>query len=141
MAQEVSTVKESFLILLVSFIGFLSAAMHYLYNLLACTAHPSNVPPVCFDSACGASVGEEVQSPAAAHWTAEPEVVNDFHDDSVDPPRRYYAVVFGRRPGIYTDWDVVKPLVEHFRGNLFQSFRTPREVEQWFARELAKRSR
>ncbi|CAM6117014.1 unnamed protein product [Calypogeia fissa] len=94
MAQEVSTVKESLVILLISFIGFLLAAMHYLYNLLARTANPSDEPPVHLDFARRTFVGEEVDPsceprvdpPTAAHWTTEPEVLNDFCDESMDPP-------------------------------------------------------
>lgn len=44
-------------------------------------------------------------------------------------PSQYYAVVTGRQPGIYLDWDSTNAQVKGYPGAIFKSFRTRREAE------------
>jgi hypothetical protein len=46
---------------------------------------------------------------------------------------KFYAVRVGRRPGVYTDWSDVKPLVNGFPGAQHKSFRTRSEAERYLA--------
>jgi len=50
--------------------------------------------------------------------------------------KKYYAVVKGRKPGIYTSWygtDGGDTQVKGFSGALFKGFRSYREAQEWFA--------
>ena len=42
---------------------------------------------------------------------------------------KYYAVVCGVQPGIYTDWATAEKMVKGFSGAIFKSFRTRLEAE------------
>src|SRR5690606_27372594 len=42
---------------------------------------------------------------------------------------KYYAIVSGRQPGIYTDWATAESMVKGYPGAVFKSFRTRKEAE------------
>lgn len=44
---------------------------------------------------------------------------------------KYYAVVAGRTPGIYTDWKTVEPLVKGYPGAIFKSFFSVADAESF----------
>lgn len=44
---------------------------------------------------------------------------------------KYYAVVSGVKPGIYTDWTTAEKMVKGFPGAIFKSFHTRREAERF----------
>lgn len=85
----------------------------------------------------------EVQGREVPAWRGEvknellPPVVHSRGNEE-EPPRRYYAVARGRRPGIYTSWDEIEPLVSGFRGNKHKSFRTKQEAEAHIVQERVK---
>jgi len=56
------------------------------------------------------------------------------------PPKKYYAVAKGRRPGIYYNWPDAKSQVEGFTGAIYKSFLTKNEAEQWLKNPVIKRS-
>jgi len=43
--------------------------------------------------------------------------------------KKYYAVVSGKKPGIYTDWTTAKSMVVGFSGAIYKSFSTKSEAE------------
>ncbi len=47
--------------------------------------------------------------------------------------QKYYVVWRGRETGVFTDWRVVKPLVDGYAGPQFKSFKTLEEAESAFA--------
>jgi len=50
---------------------------------------------------------------------------------------KYYAIVSGRTPGIYTDWPTTESMVKGFPGAIFKSFRTKTEAENFLQRSTA----
>lgn len=44
---------------------------------------------------------------------------------------KFYAVLKGLRPGIYTSWAETEPLVRGFEGARYKSFPTRKEAEEW----------
>lgn len=50
---------------------------------------------------------------------------------------KYYAVVSGRKPGIYNDWPTAEGQVKAFPGAIFKSFRTKTEAEQFLQKSTA----
>lgn len=50
---------------------------------------------------------------------------------------KYYAIVSGRTPGIYTDWPTAESMVKGFPGPIFKSFRTKTEAENFMRRSTA----
>src|SRR3989304_8221967 len=42
---------------------------------------------------------------------------------------KYYAIVSGRKPGIYTDWTTAESMVKGFPGAIFKSYRPRAEAE------------
>lgn len=46
---------------------------------------------------------------------------------------KYYAVVFGIRPGIYTDWSIAESMVKNFPGAIFKIFYTRADAETFMA--------
>ncbi|MFC6314609.1 ribonuclease H family protein [Lapidilactobacillus achengensis] len=52
--------------------------------------------------------------------------------------RNYYAVLRGRRPGIYTDWEVVKGEVFGFSNARYKSFDTKEAAAAWLTIEADK---
>lgn len=47
---------------------------------------------------------------------------------------KYYAVVCGVQPGIYTDWPTAEKMVKGFPGAIFKSFHTRAEAEAFIAK-------
>lgn len=45
--------------------------------------------------------------------------------------RKYYAVVSGREPGIYTDWSICNKMVSGYPGAIYKSFPTRAEAEKF----------
>lgn len=50
---------------------------------------------------------------------------------------KYYAVVCGREPGIYTDWPATEKMVKGFPGAIFKSFRTRVEADIFMKQSTA----
>jgi ribonuclease HI len=50
---------------------------------------------------------------------------------------KYYAVVCGREPGIYTDWPTTEKMVKGFPGAIFKSFRTRAEADAFMKQSTA----
>lgn len=50
---------------------------------------------------------------------------------------KYYAVVCGLVPGIYTDWPTTESMVKGYPGAIFKSFRTRAEAEAFMAKSTA----
>lgn len=50
---------------------------------------------------------------------------------------KYYAIVSGRKPGIYTDWPTAESMVKGFPGAIFKSFRTRNEAEDFMRKTTA----
>lgn len=50
---------------------------------------------------------------------------------------KYYAVVCGVVPGIYTDWSTTERMVKGYPGAIFKSFRTKAEAETFMAKSTA----
>jgi len=46
---------------------------------------------------------------------------------------KYYAVVVGKIPGIYTDWPTTQRMVQGFSGAVYKSFKTRQEAEAFMA--------
>lgn len=44
---------------------------------------------------------------------------------------KYYAVVSGREPGIYTDWSTAERMIKGFPGAVFKSFRSRADAESF----------
>ena len=44
---------------------------------------------------------------------------------------KYYAIVSGRKTGIYTDWSIVQKLVNGFPGAIFKSFHNKHDAESF----------
>ena len=44
---------------------------------------------------------------------------------------KYYAVRVGRKPGIYTDWETCKSMVDGYPGAIFKSFCAEWEAKRW----------
>ena len=47
---------------------------------------------------------------------------------------KYYAVVSGRKPGIYTDWPTAESMIKGFPGAIFKSFRTRSDAESFMSK-------
>ena len=45
--------------------------------------------------------------------------------------KKYYCVIKGRTPGIYTDWESCEKQVNGYKGSKFKAFKTMEEVEQY----------
>lgn len=50
---------------------------------------------------------------------------------------KYYAVVCGVQPGIYTDWPTAERMVKGYPGAIFKSFRTRTEAEAFMKQSTA----
>jgi len=50
---------------------------------------------------------------------------------------KYYAIVSGRQPGIYTDWPTAESMVKGHPGAIFKSFRTRTEAETFIQKSTA----
>jgi ribonuclease HI len=50
---------------------------------------------------------------------------------------KYYAVVSGVQPGIYTNWSVTESMVKGFPGAIFKSFRTRADAETFMQQSTA----
>lgn len=50
---------------------------------------------------------------------------------------KYYAVVCGATPGIYTDWPTTERMVKGYPGAIFKSFRTKSEAETFMTKSTA----
>ena len=55
------------------------------------------------------------------------------------PPKKFYAVAKGIKPGIYKTWDEAKAQVDGFPGALFKSFASMTEAEEWFKENSDKK--
>ena len=55
------------------------------------------------------------------------------------PPKKFYAVAKGIKPGIYKTWDEAKAQVDGFPGALFKSFASMTEAEDWFKENSDKK--
>jgi hypothetical protein len=49
-------------------------------------------------------------------------------------PKKYYAVLRGFQPGIYTTWDECRREVEQFSGARYKSFRSREETEAFLGK-------
>jgi len=61
-------------------------------------------------------------------------------------PKKYYAIVSGRKPGIYDNWPAAQAQVAGYRGAKFKGFPTREEAEAWmknpiYAQSAGKKSR
>jgi len=45
---------------------------------------------------------------------------------------KFYVVIVGRKPGIYTSWNECKKYVRKYAGAQFKSFKTLEEAEKYF---------
>lgn len=52
-------------------------------------------------------------------------------------PAKFYAVRKGVTPGIYTDWNSCKPLVDKYPNAEYKSFRTRAEAEAYMGQNIA----
>ena len=50
---------------------------------------------------------------------------------------KYYAIVAGVKPGVYTDWATAERMVKGYPGALFKSFRSRGEAEAFLAKSTA----
>ena len=48
----------------------------------------------------------------------------------------YYAVVIGKKPGIYSDWDECKEQIDDFKGCKYKRFETSEEAEKYLVAGL-----
>lgn len=48
---------------------------------------------------------------------------------------KYYAVIRGRKPGVYGSWEECKLQTDKFTGSLYKSYGTKKEAEEAFARK------
>ncbi|CAM6091789.1 unnamed protein product [Calypogeia fissa] len=75
----------------------------------------------------------EVTSPAEAPHVCRfvaPRIDQDtLREHFTEPPRKFYSVVRGRNPGIYTSWKEAKPQVHGFSGQDHKSSSTYRQAE------------
>ncbi|CAM6106258.1 unnamed protein product [Calypogeia fissa] len=75
----------------------------------------------------------EVTSPAEAphvYRFVAPRIDQDtLQEHSTEPPRKFYSVVRGCNPGIYTSWKEAKPQVHGFSGQDHKSFSTYGQAE------------
>jgi len=51
---------------------------------------------------------------------------------------KYYAVVIGRIPGIYTSWDDAKDQIHKYPNALYKSFNTKRQAEEFISNSTAQ---
>jgi ribonuclease HI len=51
--------------------------------------------------------------------------------------KHYYAIVRGKKTGIYTSWTEAGPLVQNFSGALYKKFQTRGEAEQFIQKSTA----
>ena len=55
------------------------------------------------------------------------------------PPKKFYAVAKGIKPGIYKTWDEAKIQIDGFSGALFKSFSSMAEAEDWIKENSDKK--
>ena len=53
---------------------------------------------------------------------------------------KYYAVVSGRVPGIYTNWETAESMIKGFPGAIFKGFRTRTEAENFINRSTSQQN-
>ena len=53
---------------------------------------------------------------------------------------KYYVVKKGRKPGIYTNWETCKRMVDGFPGAIYKSFRTLSEAEAFLGNAKVKKA-
>lgn len=53
---------------------------------------------------------------------------------------KYYVVKKGRKPGIYTNWETCKRMVDGFPGAVYKSFRTLPEAEEFLGNTKIKKA-
>lgn len=56
------------------------------------------------------------------------------------PPKKFYAVAKGRRPGVYYNWPDAQSQVEGFNGAVYKSFLTKKEAEEWLKNPVIRKS-
>ncbi len=61
------------------------------------------------------------------------------------PPKKFYAVAKGRKPGIYNNWPAAQSQIEGFPGAVYKGFPTIGEAEEWmknpgFGRQASRQS-
>ena len=47
--------------------------------------------------------------------------------------KKYYCVIKGRTPGIYTNWEDCKAQVNGFKGSKYKGFTTMEQAQQYIA--------
>jgi len=47
------------------------------------------------------------------------------------PPKKFYAVAKGRKPGIYNNWPAAQSQIEGFPGAVYKGFPSIKEAEEW----------
>lgn len=55
-------------------------------------------------------------------------------------PKKYYAIVSGRKPGIYDNWTEAQEQVSGYTGAKFKGFPTRKEAEAWMKNPVYSRS-
>lgn len=51
---------------------------------------------------------------------------------------KFYAIVIGREPGVYTDWPTAQKQVSGFKGAIFKSFATREQADAFIAASTAQ---
>ena len=52
---------------------------------------------------------------------------------------KYYAVVCGVKPGVYTDWPTTQSMINGYSGAIFKSFSTKAEAENFIQKSSCNR--
>ena len=55
-------------------------------------------------------------------------------------PKKYYAIVSGRKPGIYDNWPIAQAQVTGYPGAKFKGFPTRKEAEAWMKTPIYSQS-
>lgn len=157
MAHEDLSMHAAIHYLLLAIVGLLSAVLRYIQRTLLPVVDQEEVenesldiPRLVLESRLdpieGTSRGETELVEKLSGRPQRSAVVGDDQNVGVVSmsqmsPRRYYAVVVGYRPGIYTSREDYEPQVTGFRGNKFKSFRTRLEAENYMVWETSQSSR
>jgi len=56
------------------------------------------------------------------------------------PPKKYYAVAKGRKPGIYNNWPAAQSQIEGFPGAVYKGFTSTIEAEEWMKSPVYSKS-
>lgn len=52
--------------------------------------------------------------------------------------KKYYAVIIGKTPGIYTDWNTTESMIKNYPGAMYRSFLSKAEAETFYNQSTKK---